>query len=124
MESIGIVEIECRACVKQIIKAFGSRLKSVEFIDCSELDLLDLIPCNILESLLISDDCSILVNASGSFEIDQLISLPFLPSLKKFSSYSCLGIWSSLFESKTSLTELQLNCSHIGKGVITIYDSF
>ena len=44
----------------------------------------------------------------------------FLPSLKKYRSDVCLGIWSPLIEGKSKLTDLKLKCCHFDTDVITI----
>jgi len=120
VESITIGFAECGSCMKLVLNALGPALKSLHFELYSHVDLAHLIPCTNLESLTIGnewDDCTVI--SDGAFEIDSLIALPFLPALKKFVSYACLGEWSPLFESKPKLTELRLNsCCHIGQGVI------
>ena len=115
MESVTINHVKCSACVKPILNALGHALKSLDIIE-SKLDLAQLVPCCYLERLTIWEGCSIIND--GADGTASLISLPFLPVLKSFSSSVCLGEWSPLFESKTSLTKLGLNCSHIGIGVI------
>ena len=72
----------------------------------------DLQYCFLLEELEISglelpkeEDQS-----AATMQIDQAT---FLPLLKKFKTYTCLGIYSLLFEEKKSLIHLRLQCSHI-----------
>ena len=59
------------------------------------------------ECLLKPDDHEILSNP-------EINSGNFLPYLKNMLSQICLGNKSRLFEEKSTLVKLELNCSHIG----------
>jgi len=115
VKSITFHFVQCSACVKIILDALGPVLNNLCF-SFSYISLSHLIPCSKLERLIIGEDCVLIKDEA--VETASWISMPFLPVLKSFTSYVCLGEWGLLFESKKTLTELVLNCSHIGIRVI------
>jgi len=74
------------------------------------------VTCTELEDLCFSSLTSLHLEADDPSSC--WTSDTFFPSLKTFRSHTCLGIWSSLFEGKSELENLQLNCCHIGTDVI------
>lgn len=73
---------------------------------CRKIKLADLSLCKQLENLRILYDTTLVH--------DVIDSATFLPKLKSFHSNSCLGVHSRLFEEKSSLVRLVLNCCHLG----------
>ena len=101
------------AYIKPILSALGSHLNSLEFCNCTQLDLQPFVYCTALEKLTFYDGCSFKLQDG-----DVTLSAGFLPALKNFFSDSCLGSCSGFFETKSILTSLILNCSHIGTEVL------
>jgi len=100
--------------VEPILKAFGAGLKRLTFESCEKINVPDLVYCKQLEALQISgSSCLAEKKTNGNLNAET-----FLPLLKSFESHSCLGTWSSLFEEKSTLVSLCLNCTHIGIEVI------
>lgn len=89
-----------------ILELFGPGLKHLE-LECRKIKLADLSLCYQLDSLRILSRDAVLIH----HDID---SAAFLPKLKSFHSAICLGAHSRLFEEKSSLVRLVLNCSHVG----------
>ncbi len=109
------------AYYKTFLNSFGPTLRELHLSGSNDnfFTLSDLVPCTNLEMLWIS----------GFHSLDPKDVLPlsvetFLPNLKIFVSCICLGHRSQVFEQKRNLTELDLNCSHIGTGVIIIFIIF
>jgi len=90
-------------------------LKKLTLNCCEDVNLEALLPCSQLESLRLGDSSS-LIPAEDQHPIDHS---SFLPNLKTFEAAICLkdGVWASLFELKSSLTRIALNCCHIGTNV-------
>ncbi len=101
--------------VKPILNVFGPTLKQLTLEHCSNINFSDLASCKQLESLRIRN--SSLANPQENEALLMDPDLSFLPQLKKFKSGICLGVYSRLFEGKTSLTHLTLRCCHIGTEV-------
>jgi len=102
--------------VKAILKSFGSELESLTFESCLELDLSDLLPCVKLESLFILSHSTLDPKAIGS----NIIAHTFIPQLTSIESGICLSSWAFLFEGKSALTRVFLNCFHLGT-VVSIH---
>ncbi len=106
--------------VKSILNAFGPHLQHLEFNECHELNLADLVVCPLLESLHITKWNTLDGKQYGfSFTTSE-----FLPQLKSVESGICLsGCW-RYFEGITTLTRIVLYCCHIGTGVRTFLSIF
>ena len=110
--AITIFEDVDSAYVKSILRALGPNLKSIEFVSCTQLDLHLLEFCAMLKRLILQN-CSFKPKTRSSTH-----SGSFLPVLETLGSDTCLESWAPLFEDKRTLTDLTLNCCHIGTGVI------
>ena len=113
LETISLIDIPAQF-VKPILKAFGAGLKRLTFESCEKINVPDLVYCKQLEALQILGSSCLAVKKTD----DNLNPESFLPLLKSFESRPCLGTWSSLFEEKSTLVCLCLNCTHIGIEVI------
>ncbi len=99
--------------MKNMLLVFGPTLKELLY-HSSYPSMVDFIPCICLESLAFSYFSSSSLD-TYSEPPTHLNADNFLPMLKKFKSSCCLGSsWSRLFEEKTSLVSLNLNCCHVG----------
>ena len=92
-----------------ILEKFGPELQQLEFKRCEGIKLADLSLCLQLENLRIIA-ITVLPNIVDS-TVDEAT---FLPHLKSFESDVCLGLHSRLFEEKSTLVQLVLECSHVG----------
>ena len=101
--------------VKPILNAFGPTLKQLTFEQCCKINLADLASCSQLENLRILN--SSLANPQENEAVLMDSKSSFLPLLKKFKSGTCLGVYSRLFERKSTLTHLALGCCHVGTNV-------
>ncbi len=110
-----ISDLHSSEWVKLILSSkLGLALKKITFSHCYQLQLSYLAFCTQLESLTITQSEKIVIaDRPGVWN-----SFTFLPRLKEFESAVCLGWWSSLLESKPTLTSLKLNCCHTGLVVI------
>ena len=90
-----------------VLKVFGPELKQLEFEGFYDVELADLALCSKLESLNLHKTN---VWMDPPKETDPTT---FLPNLKSFQTEICLGTYSHLFEEKSSLVRLVLNCSHV-----------
>jgi len=103
--------------IKAVLKAFGPKLKSLAFDSCNNISLADLIPCTNLESLKFIKFSSIALHEESE-QNAALTAEDFLPELVSLESSICLGPFASqLFEHKSKLTSVTLNCCHIGAKV-------
>lgn len=98
--------------VHPIFKIFGSELLQLQFSFKSKFYVEDLASASRLESLLIGSHCELMMRSKEDATL--LRDDNFLPQLKKLESGSCLGSLSYLFEKKTTLEKLTLECCHIG----------
>ena len=115
VDAITFKYINCAACMKCILNALGPDLRSLTLHYIGERvgDFISfLVPCTKLENLTILDTLAHPSAFNGP--PDDLDSNRFLPSLKQLESNTCLGTWSPLLESKSTLTKLKLACCHIG----------
>jgi len=112
----GIDSAYCRT----FLNAFGPTLRELDLSGSNNnfFTLSDLVPCTNLETLWISGFRSL-----DPKDVLPLSSETFLPNLKSFRCLICLGHRSHVFEQKRTLTLLDLNCSHIGTGVIILFIS-
>lgn len=109
MTFIGISSSFCHA----ILNSIGGQLLNLFFVNSRNIDLSLLAVCNQLEELDIDCDCSFKTTIEKPVQ-------NFLPRLKIFVSYSCLGSLSPVFECrKSSLKKLTLICSHLGVPGVT-----
>jgi hypothetical protein len=92
-----------------ILKVFGAELQHLELKSAGSVKLADLALCQKLESLRILGSMTLLPE---SFDITSNAAT-FLPLLKSFESDVCLGIYSRLFEEKSTLLRIVLHCSHV-----------
>jgi len=95
--------------VQPILKVFGADLQNLELKSAGSVKLADLALCKKLDSLRILGSTSLLPE---SFDITS-DAASFLPQLKSFESDVCLGIYSRLFEEKSTLLRIVLHCSHV-----------
>jgi len=98
---------------------FGPTLKQLTFQQCTEINLADLASCSQLESLRILNSSIAYPQENEAVLMDS--QALFLPLLKKFKSGTCLGVYSRLFEQKSTLTHLALVCCHIGTKVFNLF---
>ena len=120
IEFLSLDSIDSAYC-KTFLHAFGPTLRELDLSSGSNNNffaLSDLVPCTNLETLWISGFHSL-----DPRDVLPLSSETFLPNLKSFRSFICLGHRSYVFEQKRTLTLLDLNCSHIGTGVIILFIS-
>lgn len=102
--------------IKAVLKAFGPKLKSLAFESCN-ISLADLIPCTNLETLKFLKSSSIASLEEGE-QNSEITAESFLPELVSLESSICLGPFAAqLFEHKSKLTSVSLNCCHIGAKV-------
>lgn len=102
--------------VTPLLQVFGGELVSLDVSFSGEFNMLDLLGCSNLEILHVSSrDKNFSLMDSGEMS-PSLSPDTFIPQLKEFRSDICLGAWSYLFENKSSLVQLSLNCCHIGMG--------
>ena len=103
--------------MKILLKVFGQDLLHLNFNHCSKevVSFEDLLPCRKLESLRFQRNLPI---TSVCLQSIKFPPEDFLPNLKSLESNICLGSnWSRIFEEKSTLTSVKLNCVHIGKEV-------
>jgi len=111
VDAITFKYIHCPACIKFILNALGPDLRSLTLHYTGEHvgDLISyLVPCTKLENLTILDTLAHPSAFNGP--PDDLDLNQFLPSLKQLESNTCLGKWSPLLESKSTLAKLKLAC--------------
>jgi len=109
--------ISSREHLKILLKVFGPDLKHLSFEYCSKeiVNLEDLLPCSKLEDLRFR---GYLPNTPLNSNAVDFQWEEFLPRLKILESDVCLGrTWSRIFEEKSTLTSIILNCFHIGTEV-------
>ena len=99
--------------VESFLKIFGGTLESLTFESCRNINLKDLSSCANLMKLEVLERSSLIPPENES----QVHAASFLPKLKELSSDICLGNWNRVFETKSELTSVTLNCCHIGTGV-------
>ncbi len=102
--------------VRLILEMFGPSLQHLKFVLCDDVDLLNLLPCTRLKSLLIMASSSTTSLAKGIPSL-KLRANEFLPKLEIIETDCCLGHWSRLFEENSGLTSVSLTCCHIGTSV-------
>lgn len=102
--------------IGSILTTFGTELIHLTFIACEQINLPILAPCQRLESLRIHSSNSSLIDVEET-KLTELNKRTFLPTLKSFESHICLGVLSRLFEEKSTILHLVLNCCHIGTEV-------
>jgi len=101
--------------VRVILEAFAPSLMSVSFNSCENINLMDLLPCTQLESLVIFEPSSLVAT---KVDPSRLSSCSFLPNLNYLESHICLGLLTSWLETKSEMTGIVLSCCHIGTEVI------
>lgn len=113
--ALTIQDLKCEY-VTPLLQVFGGELISLDVSFSGELNMLDLLGCSNLEILHISSkDKNFSLMDSGEMG-SSFSPNTFIPQLKEFRSDICLDAWSYLFENKSSLVQLTLNCCHIGMG--------
>lgn len=90
----------------------GVHIRHLSFLSCNDIDILELLPCVQLKCLQFERQSSLKRDESALES--GLTAETFLPQLEVFESNFCLGKRSRLFEEKSSLTGLDVWCSHIG----------
>jgi len=125
-------------CLEAILTSpIGSRLLSLKIEDLPatpwasgntetwegmKFDLFKLLsPCKQLQELVIEDSPSLIEETTVvPFAYSKCPN--FLPNLKSLEVSCCLGQWSRVFETELpSLTNLRLNCSHLGVETVSEY---
>ena len=102
---------------KAILHSFGPKLQTLMINYSPKIVLEDLAVCHNLKNLAIFQMNAL--NTSGNQT--PLNSQTFLPNLISFRADICLGDQLRVFEEKTTLETLYLNCSHIGTTVRNIH---
>jgi len=95
--------------VQPILKVFGAELQHLKLKSAGSVKVADLVLCQKLESLRILGSTTLLPESFDSTPD----AATFLPQLKSFESDVCLGIYSLLFEEKSTLLRIVLHCSHV-----------
>ena len=101
-----------REFTRAVLSSLGDQLQKVKFRDQSQIDPFQLLQFPQLEKLIIGAYCEVNPLTPGNpLDFDC-----FLPKIEEIYSGSCFGPWSFLFEmgTKSSLTRLDLMCSHFG----------
>lgn len=99
---------------KAILTAIGAQLSQLTFVSCERIDLTDLIPCKELDVLRIFLASSLWLPTEDSEE-RYSPSEAFLPKLNRLESDICLHArFSHLFEERSTLLHLDLECCHVG----------
>jgi hypothetical protein len=99
---------------KAILLGIGPQLSLLTFVSCELIDVTDLIQCTELEVLRIFFSCTLLLPIENPEE-KYFPPGTFLPKLSHLESDICLRLrYSHLFEEKSTLTYLDLECSHVG----------
>ena len=95
-----------------VLSSIGSQLTRLSLIGVTteHIYISDLQFCTRLEELELP---GVVLKEGDQHLMDEIDSNSFLPNLKKFKSSDCLGVYSQLFEEKSTLTHLDLKCSHI-----------
>lgn len=106
-------EIDHSEYLEAIMKVFGWKLKSLELQFCKKIQLEHLASCTQLEKLKIMGG-SILISSARNDPMIRWAPDTFLPLLKSFESDICLGVWAPIFEKKSTLINLELDCIHTG----------
>ncbi|KAI9555851.1 hypothetical protein GHT06_018368 [Daphnia sinensis] len=99
---------------KAILTAIAAQLTQLTFVSCDRIDIAGLIACKELEVLRIFLASSLVLQTEDP---EERYSPPeaFLPKLSRLESDICLHAqYSHLFEEKSSLLHLDLDCCHIG----------
>ena len=105
MTFLGVLTVNLNA----VLAFLGSNLLKLDFRSCKDIDLGHFLPFLHLEDLNLDNNCS-----TTAIDVELIQADAFLPNLKNISSEICLGKSSRLFEEKSTLTKLNLCCSHIG----------
>lgn len=108
LTKIGFHQVSLRY-ITVILEEFGAGLQKLEFKHCVEIKLDDIALCQQLKSLRIGPYFTTLLPEKFESRFD---SAKFLPQLKIFKSDGCLGRTSRLFEEKSNLVSLVMNCFH------------
>ena len=114
LENIAIVNVPSEY-INVILKVFGPNLKHLTIENSKNVDLAALMTCSQLESLTLKDGVKL-----KRIPTDHPTLNPgsFLPKLESLESEICLGTyWTRVFEQKSGLTRVALNCCHIGTKV-------
>lgn len=96
---------------KAVLTSIGAQLLHVTFVSCESIEIADLSPCTQLEVLRIFFSSSLLKDENESKTYSD--SETFLPKLDRLESDICLGEISRIFEEKSSMTHLDLECCHV-----------
>jgi len=101
--------------MKPILELFGAELQHLDFKGCHRIKLADLALCHQLQDLRIisSKLHPPLTFIPQQIDDSTVEAATFLPQLKSLESNVCLGHHSRLFEEKSTLVRLVLNCSHV-----------
>ena len=97
---------------KPVIQALGKNLISLTLADCQNVDLLDLLDCPSIETLRLLMSCTLIARQPASPISGDPES--FLPNLKTLESEICLKNFSPVLQEKSSLTNMNVECCHIG----------
>lgn len=99
--------------LRSVIEALKVNLKTMEFKGIKDLQIANLVPLANVDMLVIGLGCQMKVLPT---EMEGTFDIAVLPCLKKLTTECCLPLaFSDLFEChRPLLTELHLNCCHIG----------
>ena len=99
---------------KAILLGIGAQLSLLTFVSCELIDVTDLISCTELEMLRFFFSSTLFLPSENPEE-KYFPPEEFLPKLKRLESDICLrSRYSHLFEEKSTLTYLDLECCHVG----------
>ena len=104
---------------RPVLNALGPALKKLTLKRC-DFDMAWLSSCTQLQHLTINC-CSLRTDKLITRGHNNWTHATFLPVLTEFQSNVCLQKWAPIFEKKSTLVKLTLNCCHIATKVIPVF---
>jgi len=105
--------------MRPVLNALGPNLKKLTLKRC-DFDMAWLSSCTQLQHLKINC-CSLRTDKLATRGHNNWTHATFLPVLTEFQSNVCLQKWAPVFEEKSTLVKLTLNCCHIATKVIAVF---
>lgn len=123
LESVTFKGVSIGERIEDVISVFGEKLRNLIFKSCIQIKPQYLVPCANLETLkfLVSKKKHTTNLNTDGVDLHTIDTQTFLPSLKTLVSQICLREFSTIFKRKSTLTHLELDCSHVGLLVILIF---